>query len=272
VSEEDRLNLGFLQRLMTPNDEEALVDGCRELLRANNDGALEHLRNAVHLADGAFMAGFLALKKGLFDEAARWLEFARRNQSSLGRIFKKYGIAATFAVSITPEVTAHIGPNLRGALLGLAEAYQLQERHNEALACLHALLRLEPHDIVVKLSLAELLFDARPADRQVCHKVVRLGEGIVNESALHAALLLYKGKALSRLGLMEAAEATFTDALRRKADRPDELLRALRYERALVYEALGRHRRVRSELEKLYADAPDYEDVAARLGLGSNQV
>jgi len=29
----------------------------------------------------------------------------------------------------------------------------------------------------------------------------------------------------------------------------------------------GQHKRARSELEKLYTEAPDYEDVAARLGL-----
>ena len=34
-----------------------------------------------------------------------------------------------------------------------------------------------------------------------------------------------------------------------------------------VYEDLDQHKRARSELEKLYAEAPDYEDVAERLGL-----
>ena len=58
-----------------------------------------------------------------------------------------------------------------------------------------------------------------------------------------------------------------TGALRRKKGRSEELLRALRYERALVYDDLGQRRRARSEFEKLYAEDPDYEDVAARLGL-----
>ncbi|MBW1717377.1 MAG: DUF4236 domain-containing protein, partial [Deltaproteobacteria bacterium] len=31
VREEDRLTLGFFKRLLTPDDEEALVDSCREL-------------------------------------------------------------------------------------------------------------------------------------------------------------------------------------------------------------------------------------------------
>ena len=121
--------------------------------------------------------------------------------------------------------------------------------------------------MVVKLSLAELLLAARPGDKEVCQKVVRLTEGIENETPIHSALLLYKAKALRGLGLLDAARETLTDALRRKKGRSEELLRALRYERALVYEDLGQHRRARSELEKLYAEEPEYEDVARRLGL-----
>ena len=56
-------------------------------------------------------------------------------------------------------------------------------------------------------------------------------------------------------------------ALRRKRDRFPELLRTLRYERALVYDDLGQSKRARSEFEKLYAEKPDYEGVASRLGL-----
>jgi len=56
-------------------------------------------------------------------------------------------------------------------------------------------------------------------------------------------------------------------AFRRKKDRDPDLLRAIRYERALAYQAAGRGSRARSELEAIYAEAPDYEDVASRLGL-----
>jgi len=55
--------------------------------------------------------------------------------------------------------------------------------------------------------------------------------------------------------------------LRKKRGRSEDLLRALRYERACLYEDLGQQRRARSEFEKLYVEAQDYEDVAARLGL-----
>ena len=96
---------------------------------------------------------------------------------------------------------------------------------------------------------------------------MKLSEGTENETPAHAALMLYKARALRQLGLPTAARDTLTTALRRKKDRPDELLMALRYERALAYEDLDQRLRSRSELEKLYAEDPDYEDVATRLGL-----
>ncbi|RJP22633.1 MAG: DUF4236 domain-containing protein [Candidatus Abyssobacteria bacterium SURF_5] len=264
----DGLTLGFFQRLVTPDTEEALVDGCRHLFKGDEDEALAHLRRALHLADGAFLAGFVALKKNLLVEAAEYLEKARDKHNQLGRFFKKYEIATRFDLAITPEVTAHIGPNLRGTLLGLAEVCQLQGRSRESLNCLQHLLRLEPADVVVRLSVAELLFEAGSGAPRLCQKIVRLSEGIKNETALHAALLLYKARALRALELPDAARVTVTEALRRKAGRPEGLLRALRYERALICERLGQHRRARIELEKLYAECPDYEDVAVRLGVG----
>jgi len=63
------------------------------------------------------------------------------------------------------KLSAHVAPDLRGVLLGLVEVYQRQERWEDATACLERLQRLEPDDVVVKLSLAELLLQARPGDK-----------------------------------------------------------------------------------------------------------
>jgi len=265
VRPEDRLTLGFFKRLITPDDEEALVDGCRELVLGNEEKALEHLEKAAHLTDGAYLAGFLALKKERLEEAADYLTTAAEKHSQLGRYFSKYGISAVMSLPITGEVSAHVGPDLRGVLLGLVEVYQRQERWQDAIACLERLRQLEPDNVVVKLSLAELL--PHPGDKKVCQKVVRLVEGIENETPIHAALMLYKAKALRRLGLATAARDTLTAALRRKKGRSDDLLHALRYERALAYEDLGQKSRARAEFEKLYAEDTDFEDIAERLGL-----
>ncbi len=243
------------------------MDGCRELVLGNENKALEHLEKAVHLADGAYLAGFLALKQDRLEEAANYLATAAKKHSRLGRYFSKYGISASMSLPITDEVSAHVGPDLRGVLLGLVEVYQRQERWQDAIACLERLRRLEPDDVVVKLSLAELLLDAHPGDKKVCQKVVRLVEGIENETPIHTALMLYKAKALRHLGLATAARDTLTAALRRKKGRSDDLLHALRYERALAYEDLEQKSRARAEFEKLYAEDTDFEDIAERLGL-----
>ncbi|WP_202943641.1 DUF4236 domain-containing protein [Candidatus Methylacidiphilum infernorum] len=95
VRPEDRLTLDLFKRLITPDDKEALVDGCRELVLCNEEKALEHLEKAVHLAEGAYLAGFLALKQDQMEEAANYLATASDKHSLLGRYFSKYGISAS---------------------------------------------------------------------------------------------------------------------------------------------------------------------------------
>lgn len=278
VRPEDRLTMGFFKRIVTPDDEEALVAGCREFVLGNDEKAFEHLRRSLHLADAAYLAGFLALKTGRLEEAADALASASAKEAGLGRYFSKYGISAVVSLAITDEVTAHVGPDLRGVLLGLVEVYQRMGRRQDAIVCLERLRQIEPDDVVVRLSLAELLLKEEtrpkpaaipsvPARQDALQTVVRLAEGIENETPVHAALLLYKAKALRGLGLPSAALETVNAVLRKTQKRPLDLLRALRYERGLIYETLGRHGRARSEFERLYAEAPDYEDVAKRLGL-----
>ena len=261
------LELGFFERLATPAGEEALLAGFREFAAGNEEAALQQLKKAVHLADGAYLAGFLALKNGDLVGAENYLKTALDKAPELGSHFSKYGIEATTSLEVTGEVSALVGPDLRGVLLGLAEVYQLQGRDREALQCLEQLQRLEPADVVVKLSRAEILFNSRPGDLEAYQEVVSLAAGTENLSPVHTALLLYQAQALRGLGLLEAARETLTNALRRKKDRSEELLRALSYQRALVYQELGQAQRARSELEKLYAQDPSYEDVTCRLGL-----
>ncbi|MFQ5480942.1 MAG: DUF4236 domain-containing protein [Thermodesulfobacteriota bacterium] len=265
VNAEDKLTLGFFKRLVTPKEEEALVDGLRELSLGNEESAYTKLKKAAHLADGAFMAGYLALKNNKFNEAEKYLSSARDNYKSLGKYFSKYGVSATMSLAITEEVSAHVKPYLRGVLLALTEVYQRLGNRDKAITSLKRLRRLEPDDVVVKLSLAEILVEG--GDSKSFQAIVKLTQNIENSSPLHTGLLLYKARAFRCLGLFDAARDALTTLLRRKKDRPDDLLLAIRYERALVYDGLGQKKRARKDLEKIYAEAPDYEDVATRLGL-----
>lgn len=263
----DDLDMGYFDRMMTSDDEEALVDGWREIVAGDEIAARVHLRKAGHLADGAFLAGALALKNGDFEEAAEYLTAALKKKQGLGKLFSQHGIDASMGLEVTEEVTAFISPDRRGVLLALAEAYQGLQNPKEAITCLRQLRKLDPEDVAVRLSLAELLMETQPEGKKVWKEVIQLAEDIDNDSAIHTAMLLYKAQALRQLGLLDAASSLLTTARRRKKDRSDELLHALQYERALVYEAQGKEKKSQTEFQKLYAEDPDYEDVAERLGL-----
>jgi tetratricopeptide (TPR) repeat protein len=256
-----------IEKVTAPDEQKPLAAGCRALAGGNEDEALMQFQQATHLADGAFLAGVLAFKKGQLEEAARYLTTAAGKEQELGKQLATYGINATMSLAVTEEVAAHVAPSLRGVLLALAEVYQAQGKESDALACLEQLQQLAPDDLVVKLSLAELLVESTPSNQETLQKVVQLAEGVENASAIHATLLLCKAQALRGLGLRDAALETLTKTLGRKKDRSSELIRALRYERAVVYEELGQTKRARAEFEKIYAEDPGYEDVATRLNL-----
>jgi len=275
VPAKDRLTMGFFKRLVTPAGEEAFVDGCRELTQGDYAAALRYLQGATHLTDGAFLAGFLTLKqcehasgqslKKVAAESAALLEQAAQESRQLGQYFDKYGLALTLSLPITEEVAAHVGPSLRGTLLALVEAYQVAEDWDRAYECLQRLRKLEPNDVVILLSLVELLWQANYGNEETCRHIVKLIKYSENETPTHTALLLYKARALNGLKMHTAARDILTKMLRRKKDRSDDLMLALRYERALTYESLGQAKRARSDFEKIYAEDPDFEDVAKRL-------
>ena len=264
---QNNLTLSFFKRLITPKEEENLVDGCRELTLGNDDMAYEYFCKASHLADGAFLAGFLVLKKGLYEDAEKYFVSALNQSRNLGRYFSKYYISASMDLPISNYISVQVGPEIRGVLIALVEVYQKQKKWNDAFNCLERLIKLEPDDPVILLSLVEILMETKPENADTCQKVIQLTEGVENESEIHAGLLLYKARALNQLGLKEASKDTLTKALRRKKDRPTDLLLELRYERALVYEYLGENKRSKSDLEKIYSESPKYKNVAEKLGL-----
>jgi tetratricopeptide (TPR) repeat protein len=219
------------------------------------------------MADGAFLAGFLAFKRGQLPEAANYFKSALEQKDTLGKACEKYEIDMGVSLPITEEVDAYIQPDENGVLLALAETYQHLDQPELAIETLRHLHQQDPDDLVVRLSLAELLDTRYPDAEQIQQQIVQLAENVHNESPIHAALMFYRARALRKLGLLDGALDTLTRALRRKKDYPSDLLLALRYERALVYEATGKEKEAHKEFQKVYAEAPSYEDVAAKLGL-----
>lgn len=266
---EKNLNLGFFQRLFTPEDEKTLVDGLKEFVRGDEAAALELLEQADHIVDARFMAGFIALKLGDHAKAAEHLRRSVEGGGEIGTYFGKYGLHVAFYLPITEHVRAAIEPSVRGALLALVECEQELGDMSRAASDARRLLDMNEEDPAALLSLVELLIetdgsqgDGSQVDGSQLKEVVKLTSSVENESEIHAALLYYKGLALQKLQMPTAARDAFTKGIRRKKNRSEELLRAIRYRRALVYRQLGRASRARAEMEKLYAEDPDYEDVA----------
>ena len=266
VPQRDRLKLGFFQRLMTPAEEKRFIDGIRALNDRDQDAALAALEEAGDLPDAAWMAGMIRLRREEFDRARAHFEHVLARLGDLGRLFAKYEIAAQASLPITSDIFAHVLPRERGTRLALVEIAQLEGRHADAMGHIERLMEIDATDPVVLLSFAELALDT-PDDRALMDRVVRATVHVENETPVDTAILLYRGRAFAALGMPDAAIDVFTLANRRRKDRPEGLLHQIRYDRAVLYEQVGRAAQARREFERLYAEDHELEDVCARLNL-----
>ena len=266
VPQRDKLTLGFFQRLITPANERRFIDGIRALNEEDTQSALSALEEARDLPDAAWMAGMIRLRREEFDRAKAHFRHALDRLDDLGALFEKYDIAAQASLPITEDIFAHVLPRERGTRLALVEIAQIESRHDEAMAHVARLMEIDATDPVVLLSFAELALDT-PEDRALMDQVVRTKVHVENETPLDTAILLYRGKALAALGLPDGAIDVFTLANRRRKDRPEALLHQIRYDRAVLYEEVGRKAQARREFERLYALDPNFEDLGERLGL-----
>jgi tetratricopeptide (TPR) repeat protein len=262
----DKLDLGLMQRLTIPADEIALVEALKALSAGDEAKALDEAKKS-YLADSAFLAGFLLFKQGDMNAAASAFTEALNNRDQLGKHIEKYELDFAVQLPITEEINVRIEPSAEGALLALAECNQNLGLNEVAIENLQELYKQHPDDLIVRLSLAEVLSEAYPDAQPVQQQIVTLAENIHNESPIHAALMYYRARALRKLGLIDGAKDTLTKALKRTKGSPDDLLRALRYERAVIYDMMGDTQKAHAEFQKIYAESPFYEDVAVRLGL-----
>jgi tetratricopeptide (TPR) repeat protein len=262
----DKLSLGFFRRLVTPTEEKALVDGLRALNGGDEDEALSQLEAASDLPDAAWMAGMMRLKREAFEQARGHLESALAAGDRLGALFLKYDLAPQSTLPIAKGIFAHISPTERGTRLALVELCEASGDSEGAAQHLEPLMAIAPEDPVVLLSFVQIALDT-PQDHNLMDRVIDLTIATQNESPVDTGILLDRARALAARGLPDAAIEVLTRAGRRRKDRPDRLLHQIRHDRAELYERVGRKAQARREFEKLYAEVPEFEGLAARLGL-----
>jgi tetratricopeptide (TPR) repeat protein len=179
------------------------------------------------------------------------------------RLQQKYLPAQMVQLRLKGRITEHISAEVpfdpAGASLLLAEHYQDAGRLEEAIGLVQQLYEANPNDPAIRLSLADLLI----ADQDY-EGVVEIAIGVTNDSDIGAAVLHLRGGALFALGHHTAALDTLKEALS-KPSRDAELMKVIRYDRALAYEAAGQRGRAKQDLERIYASDPHYLDVKDRL-------
>jgi tetratricopeptide (TPR) repeat protein len=175
---------------------------------------------------------------------------------------RKYGIGGQMVVAITPVAVVEVPMTTLGVALLLAEVYQRSDRVDDAIELVESLGALS-NDASCALSLADLYSAHRRWD-----EVVRVTDGFTsNADDITALILVFRVRALSELGLHDGSLASAKEALRFKK-RSLDILHAARYQRALTYEAMNKPTQSRRDLERIYAEAASFADVAERLGRG----
>lgn len=255
--------------LFSGKAEKRYHEGVHAYLRDEHDKALAGLEETLSLEPSAVSAHLIAaICIGRLDrpdaEQIGHLEALVSSDAAMpDRLQAKYLPSPPVSLSLQGRITEHITAEVPfdsvGASLLLAEHYQEAGRLEEAIGLVQQLHEANSGDPVIKLSLADLLM----ADDDY-EGVVEVAAGTTNDSDLGAALLHLRGAALFALGHETGALEAFRDALA-KPSRDAELLKVIRYDRALACEAAGQKGRAKQDFERIYAQDPTYLDVRERL-------
>jgi DNA-binding XRE family transcriptional regulator/tetratricopeptide (TPR) repeat protein len=231
--------------------------------------ALIHFEHSVRNCGGtaaspSFFAGFCASSDPeLALRATEHLEQVLSNRTGLpDRLLRRYLTDPWIPVRLTGAVSADVPVSTIAAPLLLAELHQTAGRTQQAIEVLESIVpgtKDGKLTLPVVVSLGELYcLTERYED------AVSVTNGLRGDDDLSSQALVFRGRALSSLGLDGPAVMALREALR-SSKRPMGLYVAARYERALAYEKMGRPAQARQDLEAVYATDKDYADVRERL-------
>lgn len=255
--------------LFAPKSEKAFVKGVAQYMQSRYEDALASFETSAdqdpggaHVAEEYF-AAFCLVAQGRNKEAADMLEQVVASQVELpDDLMRRFGIGGAALISVTPNVVVQVPHGNLAAALLLAELYQHAGRADDAIELLETLGSLS-NEPAFAVSLADLYTELDQRD-----DVLRVTDDYVtNTDNTTCQLLVYRARAFRERRMHVTALETMKEALKSKKRNP-EVLKQARYERALVYEAMGSEAKARAELEKLYAADPHFGDVAERLGMG----
>lgn len=259
------LDLGFFRSVFTPAEDRDLVAGLKQYLSGMTEDAYSTFRANTALVDSVFMFGFLALGKDSFMEAEAAFLKCRGSIGELGKAIHKYIQGFRLSLQVTEYIDAPVDVEQRGLSLALAEAYQRQGKFTEAMREVTGLWNRDPSDLVVCLSLCDLVAANPSVTRTDLEEIVQITSQVKNDEPIHTNILYLRGATMYRMQILDGAVQQLSVLLRKKADRPDALLHQIRYLRGRLYEQQNQKARAKRDYELIYAENPGYKDVLARL-------
>lgn len=248
--------------LFASRQEKALAQAVEAFHQDKVDEALEQLLVAAPDEPGAAIlaAAILAEKDDKAYQPIQLLENVIQSDGEFPTaLMEKYLADVTINIAITPKVSVEVPVDGLAATLLLVELYQAQRRVREAIALLEDVIELNADPVLI-LSLCELY-----ASRDLWDEIIDLASQVESEDDITLKILIFYGQAMKAKGMNEAAISVFTKALRRTKDRNPLLLQEAAYCRALAFQAQGQQGRASKELQKIFAENPDFRDVRQRL-------
>lgn len=224
------------------------------------------LASEPRAASAHLFCAILAGKMDLPDSVQlEHLEKAVQSQEPIpDRLQSKYlpsqMVALQLAVKITDTIQAEAPFDSVGATLMLAELYQHMGRLEDAIGLVQQLHEAAPSNPAIRLSLADLYL--ADGDNE---GVLEAASTARNDSDLGAALLHLRAAAMFAMSHRDGAFDAFKEALAKTAGRDPDLLKVIRYDRALAYQAAGQKSKAKADFERIFAVDPGYQDVRERL-------
>ena len=245
-----------------PRHEKELAKGLEDYEAGQEDAALEHFLAAAPDEPGAAIlaATILAEREGGEYQAIELLEGVVQSDGEFPTpLMEKYLASTEIDINVTPNVNVSVPVDGLAATLLLVELYQSNRRVREAIALLEEVAELANEPVLI-LSLCELY-----ASREIWDGIIDRARQVEPVDDVTLEIVIYYGRTMQEKGLHEAAISVFSKALRKKKDRNPQLLREAAYWRAISYQEQGKRSQAQKEFELLYAEDPNFRDVAQRL-------
>lgn len=189
------------------------------------------------------------------------------NMHRIGELYLKYELYFDLSLPITDVCEVIMRPDAITAQLMKTEALLHTGHPREACDILMKLHKEDPANLLVIISLMELILQIAPENKKWLEALARMSSIKITDSPVQAVVLYYRGIIMKQLGLYGFAQEILADAMKRRKDRSKGLILAIMEERAAIYELDGDAGQARQMWEKIYAEEPDNETAKKKLNL-----